>query len=107
MIHQCEKCGIYTNGDYYKIYPKPGSNNNEMIIMCPKCGKDYIYTSSWAIAQSHFKRHNGVIGHDYNGVKYVNFQDGTHMTLEEYRNELKERLISYFTGLRSWSDYAE
>ena len=29
------------------------------------------------------------------------------MTLEEYRNEFKERLISYFTGLHSWDDYAE
>ena len=107
MIHQCEKCGIYTAGDFYKIYPKPDTPNTKSKIMCPECGKKYLNEKITDEIENHFKRHNGVIGHDYNGVKYVNVQDGTHMILEEYRNEFKERLISYFTGLRSWDDYAE
>ena len=107
MIHQCEKCGIYTAGDFYKIYPKPGSNNNEMIIMCPKCGKDYIYTSSWAIAQSHFNKHNGIVANDSYGITYINLDNGTHIEYNKYYKNFEEKLRPYLTGLRSWNDYTE
>lgn len=108
MIHQCEKCGIYTTGDFYKIYPKPDTSfSPKPKIMCPECGKKYIDDKIADIIQTHFKKHHGVLGHDYNGVKYVNFQDGTHMVLDEYREEFRERLIPYLTGLYSWNDYTE
>lgn len=107
MERQCEKCGIYTTGDFYKIYPKPETSQKTMLIMCPKCGQDYIYASSWTIAKNYFDEHKGIVTNDCYGVNYINLNDGTHIEYNKYYKNYETRLRPYFTGLRSWNDYTE
>ena len=107
MIHQCEKCGIYTAGDFYKIYPKPDTPNTKSKIMCPECGKKYLNEKITDEIENHFKRHNGIVANDSYGINYINLDNGAHIEYNKYYKNFEEKLLPYFTGLRSWDDYTE